>query len=388
MDLKKVIVILYGKDRHEIIAAGIKEQLSSNKEYDIVTIDDEAYKPGISTALRRKSFIFMQRNANWLYGIYSGFETRKAVRFFNKQKKKKDAEEYTGAKAEKLKQKISYIKNIILRFSPKALVCLTPDALKLSLAVRDVYNFDTKVVAFMADFGADLRFLDIRCDKYFIGNGEVSRKLIKYGIPEDKVMVTGVPYAVNIKENLDKIKCREELNIKSDLPLVVLSGGKFGSLNIIDDFKQLLDNECGFNIIALTGGNKKVNAMMKALKPSDSEKQVEIIEKHDMKKLLTAADIFITVPTTENVLNAVICGCSVIIINPLSEVEKANYSYLKDNKMVKAVKRAHQTSLAVTELLLEGKERQKILNNAAEYIKSIKNTDTNNILMLMEGNND
>lgn len=389
MELKKVIVILYGKGKHELIASGIKEHLAGfSKDYDIVMVDDESFTPNYSAVFKRKFYTFCQRNANWLYSVYSRLSEKKALRIFNKQRRKNFKENLNYRKFEKLKKRISYVKNILMRYDPEAVVCMTPQALKLALAVKDIYEIDTKVVSFMADFGMDLRFLDLRCDKYFVANGEVRHKLTKYGISEDNIMITGVPYAVNLKEKLNKTECRAELNIANDYPLVVLSGGKYGSLKIIDDFNKIIESICQFNLIALTGGNKKLSALMKAIKISDKNKNIQILEQADMKKLLAAADILVTVPSTDIILNGLINNCAVIAINPLSMTEKSNFAYFKHSGIVKTARNAHYTSLYVTELLLENKERQKLHSAAKEYLTNINELDTDKILMLMEGKDD
>lgn len=389
MELKKVIVVLYGKEKHEIISNGIKAHLAGfSKEYDIVSINDEAFITNYSAVFKRKFYTFCQRNANWLYSVYSNLSEKKSLRIFNKQKRKIEYIQKTGTQADRLKKKVAYVKNILLRFNPVAVVCLTPSSLKLALLVREMYGIDTKVISFMVDFGTDLRFLDLRCDKFFAANEEVMKKLLKHGISEDRVVVTGVPYADNIKETLNKAKCRAEFNIANDYPLVVLSGGRYGSLCVIDDFNRILESICQFNFIALTGGNKKMGALMKAIKNDDEGKNIQVLDEADMKKLLTAADIFVTVPTTDDVLNGIIYGCAVIVTNPLSMIEKSNYAFFKHSGIARCSRNAHTTSLAVTELLLEEKEKKKLTDAAKNYIRHEKETDTRKIIELVENKND
>lgn len=388
MELKKTIVILYGKEKHELIAHGIKAHLASfSNNYDTISIDDESFCPNYNAIIKRKFYKFSQRNANWLYSVYSKINEKKSLKAFNRQRKNVSLGENSVRKTEKIRQKTSYVKNIMLRFNPFAVVCLTPNALKLALVAREMYKYDAKIVAFMPDFGIDLRFLDVRCDMYFVANEFVKKKILKYGIGEEKIIITGVPYVDKMKENLDKIECRREFNIDNDLPLIVLSGGRYGSFKIIDDYNKILDSICSFNLIALSGGNKKLSALMKAKKPKDTTKKVQIFEKADMKKLLTAADYFVTVPTTENVLQGLIYNNAVITTNPLAMVEKSNYNYFKNSKIAKAAKNAHFSALFITDLILEEKDKNKLLNKANEYINNINDEETRNIFMLMEGKN-
>ncbi|MGI6701417.1 MAG: MGDG synthase family glycosyltransferase [Christensenellales bacterium] len=384
MELKKTIVVLYGKDKHEFIAQGIKEKLSQNKEFDVLIIDDKAFTPNISASLSKRFYIFLHRNANWLYSILSGMEERKAVRFFHKQRKKRDAEEDIASKADKLKQRISYVKNIMLRFNPTVTICLTHGALKMALAARDMYNINTQVVAFTADFGTDLRFLDIRCDKYFVANEEAVKRFVKVGISKQNVIMAGIPYRLDKNlPSLDEIK--RDLDITNDEPVVVVSGGKYGSLRIFDDFNKICGSICNFNLIALSGGNKKLGALLRTAAPAESNKNIKVIESYDMNKLLKITDVFVTVPATEDLLRGIIHGCALIAIDPLSALEKSNYSFLKSNDIAKTSKSAHLTSLAVTELLLEEKEKRKLLERSSAYINNMM-TETGEIMLLMDGN--
>jgi UDP-N-acetylglucosamine:LPS N-acetylglucosamine transferase len=289
MELKKVIVILYGKEKHEVIAAGVKSHLLEySRDYDVVMVSDEQYTPDYNAVIKRKFYTFCQRNANWLYGIYSKASENKALKAYNKQRKK-NAE--IALPTEKLKRQVAYVKNVLYRFDPEAVVCMTPDALKLALTVREINNIKTRVVSYLPDFGADLRFLDKRCDKYFIANNFVKKQLIKMGISEEKIMVTGITYAKNLKESYSKVECRKELNLDNDNPLVVLSGGKYGCLKIADDFNKIIGSICQFNLVALTGGNKKLGALMKAFKTNENTKNIIITDEADMKKLLCLSAI-------------------------------------------------------------------------------------------------
>lgn len=384
MQVKKIIVILYGKEKHESIAEGIKSHIQSfSNAFNVVAIDDESFTPNYTATMKRRLYKFSQRNATWVYKLYSKFNEKKSLRFYRKQRSKNISENKTGTKGEKLKQRVSYVKNILYRFEPFAVVCMTPNALKLTLVVRDMYHFDTKVVSFMSDFGIDLRFLDIRCDKYLVSNDYVKTKLVKNYVDEKNIIVTGVPYASNIKENYNKLDCRKELGIDNDYPLVVIYGGKYGSLSIMDDYRKLLDSICQFNLIALTGGNKNLATFMRTIKVSDS-KNVMIQVEADMHKLLTAADILVTVPTTESVLKGMVYDCAVVATNPLSMVEKSNFNYFIKTGIARVGKNGHNTLFAVTELLLEDKERNKLIQSAKKYVNEDNDRETKTMFLLME----
>lgn len=380
---KRTIVILYGKEKHEIVANGIKQHIANlSKNYDVVIIDDESFTPNYSAKTKRRFYTFCQRNASWLYRFYSIHEERKHVRLFKKQRKQIEIKR-SNSKRDKLKRKVALVKNIILRFDPIAVICMTPNSLESALSVRELYGFDLYIFSFMADFGMDLRFLDTRCDKYLVANDSVRKKILRYGIGEDKIVVTGVPYTPSIKEKLDKEKCKSDLDIDNNDPIVVLSGGKYGAFRIIEDYNKIVDSACQFNLIAITGGNKKLNALMHAINIGEKNKKIIILDNYDYNKLLTVADVFITIPTTDNLLNGLIYDCVTVAIKPISMIEKSNFHYINKTGIAIASKNAYSTVTAVTRFLLEDAEKAAQLDRAGEYIKS-KNREDDKIYELLE----
>lgn len=417
MIIKKTIVIMYQK-AYEQMAMELKANIEkSHNEYYIVAISDEQYIASETkqTVSKIKRFL-MGRNA-FLYSLFEKKNEKKANRRAKKQKKTLQKENEiientvdNGVEIKKsqklLNNYLNYVFNIYYRFTPESFLCLSPTALAMCCKARKILKVNYDVISAIYDFGLSGDFVHFECDKYLVSNDLVKEQLEKYGIDEDRIIVTGLfPHDKEIGNKDDLIKA---LKIDNDYNVVLLSGGDRCSNLLLKTFKDILPITEHVNLIVYTGEDRKASKFIRMLNNIDNDntrldgvetgyvktrKSDEKLERIDyyrnniyfvsknseLSKLETMCDMIISTPNIINIYKALRALKPMVLVAPVTKRDHNNIDYLTMYNLAIAVEK--NSNILDTLNSIDSEKMQLIKDN-------ISSTQTqNDILALEEGSN-
>lgn len=253
-------------------------------------------------------------------------------------------------------------KQEVLKFSPDLIICTHFVAANLLTYWREKNNLNYKVWLVVTDFEAHKLWLDKRVDAYFVAVDFVKKQLIKWGINEKAIHVTGIPINEKFTKTYDKEKTRKKLKIKNIFTIDVFSGG-FGMGPVEKIIQSILKIKDDFQIMIITGRNKELYKRMNELAKTSDKKILTYGFVDNIEELMTAADIIITKSGGLTVSESMAMGSALLISNPIPGQEEANSRYLLEHK---AALRADSPA-KITEAL------KKILNNKDILLKLSSN---------------
>lgn len=206
-------------------------------------------------------------------------------------------------------------------------------------------------------------------DYHFAPNQAVKGALChSYGIPENRVFVTGIPVS-------EKFSNQEDHRSKKQLTVLV-SGGSTGLSEVLDQLDGEISAE-KWSFQVLCGTNKKLEQKIIDLNHPAIHPIPYISSKEMMNRLYNEADAIVTKPGGVTISEALRKELPIFIPAALPGQEEINLAYLLEEKLVFAVPEGRRLMDFVDETLSNGEIIRSFRMRAKAYKNSLnlKNSD-------------
>lgn len=195
----------------------------------------------------------------------------------------------------------------------------------------------------VTDFDAHGLWVNLPCDeadRYFAATDEASITLRRWGVPGDRITITGIPVHPVFAQPRDRDEMRRKHDLSLDRPVVLLLAGGFGVGPIEALFESALEaspgggsagSPRGIHLCAVCGKNEALRKKLQAVKVPSPHRATVIGFTREMDELMAAADIVISKPgglTTSEILAR---GGAMAIVNPIPGQESRNSDFLLEN---------------------------------------------------------
>ncbi len=124
---------------------------------------------------------------------------------------------------------------------------------------------DVKMIVIITDMGVHPLWVDDSVDYYFVPIEYTKKELLKRNVPEEKIMVTGIPLREGFRKKIDPQDIRSKLGLEKEKTLLLLSSTT-GNIHFLKDVLEQLSTS--FNCIVIYGRNKKAESIIKRMKMS------------------------------------------------------------------------------------------------------------------------
>ena len=181
------------------------------------------------------------------------------------------------------------------------------------------------------DFETHRLWVNQPCDRYFTATDEGAAYLAYWGVPPERISVTGIPIHPVFSVEKDPCECRRRLGLGDDRPVIVQMGGGFGMGPVEKIYAGLLAVERPLEIVVVAGRNEPLKARLETLEAPPRHRAHVIGFTREIDELMAAADIVISKPgglTTSEVLAR---GAAMIIANPVPGQETRNSDFILEN---------------------------------------------------------
>ncbi len=228
-------------------------------------------------------------------------------------------------------QKINLGKFIgtIESFKPDIIVCTHAFPCGMSSILRK--SSDIRLVAVPTDMVVHRYWVHKNVDMFAVATEESKSFLIKRGIPKDRIDVTGLPIGPQFSNKKNKLLLRKKFGLE-DINTVLIMGGGFGFGPIKDVVKSLDTIENEFQMIVVTGLNKK---LMNELKKSNFTKKIKILGYVDnIDEYMQMSDLLVTKPSGSTICEAAAKNLPMVLVKGVAGSEWENATFLKDKVMM------------------------------------------------------
>lgn len=215
---------------------------------------------------------------------------------------------------------------------PDVIVCTIVMTAMLVSILKESGMLDTKIKTFgiVTDYSLHpfWEFTDI--DYFVCANELMIDEMVERGIPEEKILPTGIPIKEKFAQSTPVNEARNNLGLDEELFTVLITAGGMG-FSGMPDMVKMLDTLDGLQIVAVCGTNKRLHTKIKNSNYRNTVKPLEYIK--NMDEYMDACDIVVTKPGGLSTSEAIAKAKPILLMPPMPGVENMNHAFLINNSL-------------------------------------------------------
>ncbi len=275
------------------------------------------------------------------------------------------------------------LKRLFDRLKPDLVVCTQAFPCGMVAYYKKKYELNLPLVAVLTDYVPHSYWVYDAVDYYITPSDDVSSRLIKKGIPVEKVKALGIPFDPKFNENLDKGALLKKYKLSCDISTILIMGGGQGLGPIKTIVKSLEKVKGDIQEIVVTGTNKKLYNSLKRKIKKYKKKIILFGYTQSINELMYISDLVVSKPggvTTSEVLAK---GKPMIIIKPLPGQEANNTAYLTQKGAAVKIEDPHEIHLFIEDLIKNPHKLNHLCERARQISKPNSSMDIARLLLKM-----
>lgn len=215
------------------------------------------------------------------------------------------------------------LKEVILRYKPEVVIYTFPFG---SLPSREALSgLHPRTAVVITDFGVHQRWLFSKPDHYFVPASDVKEAMIRQGVPEDRITVTGIP----VKASFDKAAIRgSDSDKQANERVILLMANVCGTLHSLSRLIRELLRLSGVRIQVICG--RQEGWRRKLAENWADEARLEVIGFTDqLDVLMSSACCVVTKAGGVTLSETIQAGVPIFILKPFMGQERENALYLQ-----------------------------------------------------------
>lgn len=211
-------------------------------------------------------------------------------------------------------------------YRPNVVISSYPTPAAVAGNLRSKEGFDYFNVLVVTDYRIHQHWVRPEADLSLVATEQARAELVARGIPENKVAVTGIPIHPKYRALIgaDKTALRAKHGLRSDIPLILMSGGAQGTYRSLE---RVLD------VLSHLGQRVQVLVLAGAGEVSVKTVGGAIIHRLGFTtafpELLAAADLVVGKAGGLTVAESTTLGVPMVIYDPIPGQEEYNAAYLQ-----------------------------------------------------------
>ena len=223
-------------------------------------------------------------------------------------------------------------------------------------------------------------------DYFFVAHEGMKEDLLKRGIKENQIKVTGIPLSNRFLAHYDKGKILSEFDLSPQKRTILFfAGGEqgFGKDKIYNMLKSIIENFPNLQVIAISGKNEKIKQQFDELvSKNNSHQNVKVLEyTNKVPELMSVSDLVITKPGGLTTTESLASGLPIIVINPIPGQEEENAEFLEKNGVAIWLKKDNNIKDELYKILNSEEKLQSMKINARLLAKKNSTKDICKILL-------
>ncbi|MEG1496620.1 MAG: glycosyltransferase [Clostridiales bacterium] len=340
------ILILTGKFGmgHNAAALAIAQEITANNKDAAINIVD------------LPQYLFPNLS-KYIYGLFN-IIAEKCHSIYNLVNRFSEQAKVEIAPPNKIFNKLQML---IDKEQPNLIISTLPLCSQFISAYKKKTNCNIPLATCITDISAHKEWISPNTEMYFVPTNDIKAELIKSGVGENLVFVTGIPVKLQFK-NLNPRT--NNINKKN----ILIMGGGLGLLPDMDKLMTGLQSEENLHITVITGNNQKAFNYLTA-----KYKDLEIVGFTDkVSEYMQKADIIITKSGGITMFEALHSKTPMVIIEPFLEQERQNALFIEENHIGKVFWKLQKNTIGEIAQLLNNKvEQKKMQNNMNDLANSI-----------------
>ncbi len=252
------------------------------------------------------------------------------------------------------------------RFKPDCVVCSQAFPCGMVAEFKKRYNYPMKLVGVLTDFAPHHYWLHDQVDHYIVPTKEARNRLIRDGIAPERIKCFGIPIDPKFSKPVFKKEVFASLGFSPSIPTILIMGGGQGLGPIRSIVSSLANLESDFQLIVLSGTNKKGLKALNKIKLPNKQRVKILPYVNNVNELMDVSSVIITKPGGMTTAESLVKGLPMIIVDPIPGQEARNTKLLLEKGIAVEIDNIDEVGMEINKIL---KNTQKIQAMKAAALK-------------------
>lgn len=240
---------------------------------------------------------------------------------------------------------------LLNRHQPDMLIFTHPFPCSAAAYLKHRGAFSLPLAAVITDFAVHPLWIHKEVNFYFVAGKELETSLLSQHLPATSIFASGIPIAASFAGSPDKNTARKTLNLRMDLPTILVMGGGLGLGPVKDALCELNQLPFRLQLVVVAGHNDSLRKQLQQLASTSKHKVTILGFTNQIHVLMAAADLLITKPGGLTSSEALASNLPLLFLDSLPGQEEENAAYLTDKGAALWIKKLSQLTPAVHSLL-------------------------------------
>lgn len=177
------------------------------------------------------------------------------------------------------------------------------------------------------DFDFQGLWLSTPLTRMYVAREETRQYLLTLGLPEERVVTSGIPVRPEFSRPLDVEAVRARYGLRGDVPVVLISAGASGGPKALQVVRQCLAIDTSFQAVVVCGRNEELKTQVEEL-VAGSDRFTVLGFTQEMPALMRISALFVGKPGGLSSSECMAAGLPMVIVDPIPGQEVRNADFL------------------------------------------------------------
>lgn len=352
--VKKILVLYVPAGAgHQKAAEAVAIALSQRKSECAVTLMDALNRmpPRFSWSFK-SGYLGMIQNFPWAWGLaYYGTD----IRFLSR------LSQWVHRLVNSLQGK--WLEEIILEQKPDVIVSTHFFPADVAAYIKKKENLNLRAVTVVTDYLPHSIWIAENTDLYCAGSETTRKDLVERGVPNEKIVITGIPVDPKFAVALDRTATAKTLGISPEKFTLLICSGGFGTgpvKSLVESLRQVPER---MQVLIVAGKNPELRRDLEALKPSIPHDLTVYGFVDNIDELMSVSDLLITKPGGLSCSEALAKQLPMILVFPIPGQEEHNAQVLEKAGTALRTNQVNELPGLIRRIRTEPAFRQQLIEN-------------------------
>ena len=214
------------------------------------------------------------------------------------------------------------------RFAPDAILCTHFLPAELLSAAVQRGRLHCPVWIQVTDFDLHHMWVHEHIAGYFVANDELRYRLQAYGVPSERIIVSGIPVMPGFSAPPSRAISAARFSLDAQRMTILLMGGGAGVGNMDAMTSRLLALDPTMQLIVLAGKNSALLESLQSLSATYPGRLLAMGFTQEVHALMACTDLVITKPGGLSTSECLVMGLPMLLVNPIPGQEERNAAFL------------------------------------------------------------
>lgn len=268
---------------------------------------------------------------------------------------------------------------------PDVIISTHPFATEMVSHLKRKGRVSAPLICLMTDYGPHRAWIAPNVDAYVVSNEGMAAQMVVWGVPKEKIHPFGIPVEDVFFSKADKYALLQEFGLLPNLPTVLFMAGSFGVTNILSIYKDLVRSSFPFQIIIITGRNKRLYRTFKKIIPRSPKATKLVFFTDRVADYMHACDLLITKPGGLTTSEALACNIPLAVFDAIPGQEEDNANFLISHNMAIPLDSRKNCASEIVALLEDSKRLEAMRDSCGSFDKSSSSRDIFSLLNDLTG---